>query len=140
MTSQTQVNKGVCVDTDQCQGLPCALGSLAVQIVGPHSRTFFPLQSGHRFLGHTLGEATNIQEHGKNHLGNKSVSLQCGLHKASYRPCCLLSQHNESTRADSQWESSQARTLQPQTPLCARDRSPDKKKVQPQPSPSQRCT
>lgn len=25
VTSQTQVNKGVCVDTDQCQGLLCAL-------------------------------------------------------------------------------------------------------------------
>ena len=103
VTRQMQGNKGVCVDTNQRRGLQCALGSLAVQLGGFHSRASC-LQSGHEFLECALREATDTQEHGKTTVRDESISLQCRLYQESYGPCSLLSQQNESTPTDMHWE------------------------------------
>lgn len=62
------------------------------------------LQSGHEFLECPSGEAPDTQERGKTTVEDESISLQGGLHQASYGPCRLLSQQNESTHADLHWE------------------------------------
>lgn len=56
VTSQMQGNKGVCVGTDQRRGLQYALGSLAVQGVGFHSRAFFLYSMGMNFWSVLCGK------------------------------------------------------------------------------------
>lgn len=78
--------------------------ALAVRLIELHSRATFLCSLGMNFWGvSALGEATDTQEQGKTTLEDKSISLYYGLHKGSYGPCCLLSQHSESTHADSNW-------------------------------------